>query len=89
LRECDWKVEYIILKPASEKNLSASVFFVALCGRIFRDTNPQYFPSALHRGRKIEFCTESCLGAFLADPEVFYKVHRNSEKNITDNSFSS
>jgi YHS domain-containing protein len=55
--------------------------FVALCGRIFRDTDPQYFPSAQYRGRRIYLCTESCLGAFLADPDLFYKMHRNSEKN--------
>lgn len=52
--------------------------FVTLCGRIFRDTDPQYFPRAQYRGRRIYFCTESCLGAFLADPDLFYKMHRNS-----------
>jgi YHS domain-containing protein len=55
--------------------------FVTLCGRIFRDTDPSYFPRATYRGRTIYFCTESCLGAFLADPEAFYKAHRNSEKD--------
>ena len=55
--------------------------FVTLCGRIFRDTDSSYFPRATYRGRTIYFCTESCLGAFLADPEAFYKAHRNSEKN--------
>jgi YHS domain-containing protein len=54
--------------------------FVALCGRIFRDTDPAYFPRVEYRGRTIYLCTESCLGAFLADPDLFYKVHRNSEK---------
>jgi YHS domain-containing protein len=54
--------------------------FVTLCGRIFRDTDPTYFPRAQYRGRTIYLCTEACLGAFLADPDVFYKVHRNSEK---------
>jgi YHS domain-containing protein len=54
--------------------------FVALCGRIFRDTDPAYFPRVEHRGRTIYLCTESCLGAFLADPDVFYKVHRNSQR---------
>jgi len=61
-------------KPASPK-------FIALCGRIFRDTDPAYFPRAEYRGRTIYLCTESCLGAFLADPDIFYKVHRNSEKH--------
>jgi hypothetical protein len=54
--------------------------FVALCGRQFRDADPAYFPVAHHRGRKIVLCTESCRAAFLADPEVFYRAHRNSEK---------
>lgn len=58
--------------------------FVTLCGRIFRDTDPAYFPRAQYRGRTIYLCTESCLGAFLADPDVFYKVHRNSEKGKED-----
>ena len=54
--------------------------FIALCGRNFRDTDPAYFPRVQYRGRTIYLCTESCLGAFLAEPDVFYKVHRNSEK---------
>jgi YHS domain-containing protein len=54
--------------------------FVTLCGRIFRDTDPQYYLHAEYRGRTILFCTESCRDAFLADPDLFYKVHRNSEK---------
>jgi YHS domain-containing protein len=64
--------------PAQRKPSSK---FVALCGRIFRDTDPAYFPRVEYRGRTIFLCTESCLGAFLADPEIFYKVHRNSEKH--------
>ena len=54
-----------------------------LFGRIYRDADPQYFPSADHRGRKLLFCTEACLGAFLADPDLFCKVHRNSEKTAS------
>lgn len=57
--------------------------FVTLCGRIFRDTDPAYFPRTRYRGRTIYLCTESCLGAFLADPDLFYKVHRNAEKGKT------
>jgi len=53
--------------------------FVTLCGRILQDTDPQYFPRAQYHGRTIYFCTESCLGAFLDDPEIFYKVHRKSK----------
>jgi YHS domain-containing protein len=55
-----------------------STHFVTLCGRIFHNTDPQYFPSTQYRGRMIYFCTESCLGAFRADPERFYRAHRNS-----------
>ena len=54
--------------------------FVALCGRIFREADPAYFPCVDYRGRTVYLCTDSCRGAFLADPDVFYKVHRNSEK---------
>lgn len=54
--------------------------FVTLCGRIFRDTDPAYYPRAEYRGRMILLCTDSCLGAFRSDPEAFYKAHRNSEK---------
>jgi YHS domain-containing protein len=56
--------------------------FVTLCGRIFRDTDPGYFPRANYRGRTIYFCTETCLDAFMADPDLFYKMHRNSEKKM-------
>lgn len=55
--------------------------FVTLCGRIFRDTDLSYYPRAKYRRRTILLCTDSCLGAFLAAPDVFYKVHRNSEKD--------
>jgi len=54
--------------------------FITLCGRIFRDTDPTYYPRVEYRGRIILLCTDSCLGAFRADPDLFYKVHRNSEK---------
>jgi YHS domain-containing protein len=55
--------------------------FITLCGRVFRDSDSSYFPQAEYRGRTICFCTESCLGAFLADPAPFYQAHRNSEKD--------
>lgn len=54
--------------------------FATLCGRVFRETDPVYFPRTEYRGRMIHLCTESCLGAFLADPDLLYKVHRNTEK---------
>ena len=63
------------------KSASCPRQFVTLCGRIFRDTDPAYFPRAEYRGRTILLCTDACLGAFLADPDIFYKAHRNSEKD--------
>ncbi len=54
--------------------------FVTLCGRIFRDADPAHFPRLEYRGRTIYLCTEACLDAFRADPDVFYKAHRNSDK---------
>ena len=71
-------------KVESQKLLS-SRNFTTLCGRILRDTDPQYFPRTRYSGRNIFFCTESCLGAFLADPEHFYKVHRKSKKPESKN----
>ena len=68
-------------KTDKKIQITAARKFVVLCGRKFGDSDPQYFPSAPYRGRTLKFCTESCLGAFLADPDIFYKVHRNSEKN--------
>jgi YHS domain-containing protein len=67
----------MVSKKSSQKRYPR---FVALCGRKFRDTDPAYFPRVEYRGRTIYLCTDFCLGAFLADPEIFYKVHRNSEK---------
>lgn len=66
--------------PALEPKQKKPQRFVTLCGRIFRDTDPAYYPRAQYRGRTLYLCTESCLGAFLADPDLFYKVHRNTEK---------
>lgn len=53
--------------------------FVTLCGRKFSDADPAYFPHLEYRGRTIYFCTEACREAFLADPDVFYRTHRNLE----------
>jgi len=67
--------------PSDEQRTRRPKGFVTLCGRIFHDADPQYFPSTQYHGRTLRLCTDACLGAFLADPEVFYKVHRNSEKD--------
>ena len=73
-------VIFVQRAPINDEEVETPRQFVTLCGRIFRGADPQYFPSATHRGRMIHLCTDSCLGAFLADPDLFYKVHRNSEK---------
>jgi YHS domain-containing protein len=57
-------------KPAS---------FVAICGRVFH-ADPDYFPQAEYRGRRIYLCTDSCLGAFLSDPDRFVAAHKKSYK---------
>ncbi len=51
--------------------------FTALCGRTFR-ADPDYFPIVEYRGRTIYLCTDACLGAFLSDPDRFYRTHRES-----------
>jgi len=55
--------------------------FITLCGRIFREADPAYFPRASFRGRTLYFCTQTCLEAFLADPEAFHRSHRASGAN--------
>jgi len=47
-----------------EKTKEVHKKFITLCGRIFRDADPAYFPRTQYRGRLIFLCTESCLGAF-------------------------
>ena len=54
--------------------------FATLCGRIFRDANIEEYPSTKHKSKKVILCSQTCLDSFLAEPEVFCKVHRNSEK---------
>ncbi len=53
---------------------SSSPQFVSVCKRVFH-ADPTYYPQALYRGKTIYFCTEACLGAFLADPDRFYRAH--------------
>lgn len=53
---------------------SDSTRFHTVCKRVFR-ANPVYFPSVEYHGKTIYFCTETCLDAFLADPERFYCAH--------------
>jgi len=64
--------------PAAKENTPPRKF-ATVCRRVLYNTDPQYFPRAQYRGRTIYFCTEACLGAFLADPENFYNAHRKSK----------
>jgi YHS domain-containing protein len=68
-----------ILTSEHKKSTPKLTRFVTLCGRVVH-ADPAYFPRTEYRGRTIYLCTESCLGAFLADPDVFYKAHRKPDK---------
>ena len=48
--------------------------FHTVCKRVFH-ADSSYFPRAEYRGKFVYFCTETCLEAFLADPERFYCAH--------------
>jgi len=48
--------------------------FHTVCKRVFH-ADSTYFPKAEYKGKTIYFCTDSCLNAFLADPELFYCAH--------------
>jgi YHS domain-containing protein len=59
----------------SDPTASPRDSFVAICGRVFH-SDPDYFPQAEYRGRRIYLCTDSCLGAFLSDPDRFVAAHK-------------
>ena len=42
---------------------------VTACGSEIKD--PKQYPSALHRGETVYFCTRACLNAFKLDPDPF------------------
>jgi YHS domain-containing protein len=48
--------------------------FHTVCKRVLT-ADPAYFPKAEYHGKIVTFCTNSCLNAFLADPERFYRAH--------------
>jgi len=77
------KVKSVVLTQSVSKGqkLLTPRRFTTLCRRVLHDTDPQYFPRAQYRGRTIYFCTDACLGAFFADPEMFYNAHRKSKKD--------
>jgi YHS domain-containing protein len=65
--------------PAEARHVQGIQRFHTICKRVF-SADPAYFPRAEYRGKTIYFCTESCLDAFLADPERFYSAHSRSRK---------
>jgi len=65
-----------VLKDMPTQKISGQKKFVTLCGRKFF-ADVKYFPKAEFKGRTIIFCTDTCLNAFKADPDIFYKSHRN------------
>jgi hypothetical protein len=54
--------------------------FVALCGRIFRNTDATYFPGVSHRGKMLRLCTSACLRALEADPRGFIRAHGGASR---------
>ena len=72
----------MLATETAETEKAARDSFVALCGRVFH-ADPDYFPQAEYRGRAIYLCTDSCLGAFLSDPDRFVAAHKKSYKKTT------
>jgi YHS domain-containing protein len=52
-----------------EKKQISQDFPKTACGGKIKD--PSKYPSAVHRGEKVFFCTQACLDAFLLDPDPF------------------
>ncbi len=48
-----------------------------VCGRCLTG-DPVYYPQTDYQGQRLLFCTESCLGAFYADPEAFLAAHNQT-----------
>ena len=68
---------------AEETETKKPASFVTICGRVFH-ADPDYFPQAEYRGRRIYLCTDSCLGAFLSDSDRFVAAHKKSYKKDGD-----
>lgn len=60
--------------PATIPPVPTARRFHTVCKRVFH-ADPVYFPQAEYQGNVVYFCTETCLEAFLADPERFYCAH--------------
>jgi YHS domain-containing protein len=63
-----------VTEPIQPDNSSESKRPQTVCGRDMT-TDIAWYPHADFNGRRIYFCTEFCLEAFLADPERFYIAH--------------
>ena len=61
-------------EPSTTASVQTASRFHTVCKRVFI-ADPAYFPKVDYNGKTIYFCTESCLNAFLADPERFYCAH--------------
>jgi len=68
------ELQIIQQMPTTNIPIAGVQRFHTVCKRVIY-ADPQYFPRAEYRGRTVTFCTESCLNAFLADPERFYCTH--------------
>lgn len=60
----------------SKSTPSQSIYLV--CGRLLTGDSV-YYPQADYQGQRLLFCTESCLGAFYADPEAFIAAHSRAD----------
>ncbi len=50
-----------------EQNAIPVQSFHTACGEVI--TNPDDYPSAIHNGKRVYFCTAACLEAFQTDPK--------------------
>ena len=67
-------------KPSVPKAQMNTSNLQMLCGRRIT-TYLTYIPQTEYQGVTIYFCTESCLNAFLADPERFSCAHSKNASN--------
>jgi YHS domain-containing protein len=73
------------LSAATSLAQSAQPFYT-VCKRVI-SADPAYSPRTEYRGKTIYFCTESCLDAFVADPERFYFAHSRPRKRCKNDKF--
>jgi YHS domain-containing protein len=54
-----------------------------VCGRCITGDS-EYFPSSEYLGKKVFFCTDYCLRAFLSDPDTFMQAHQKSSQDFNE-----